>query len=569
MRTYLDLNLSTREVAARELSGEALARAGRHHIVRTLLDLGAATVEPLSSANPLIFSVGPFAGTSFSNANRTSVGCKSPLTGGIKEANGGGTFGYALGQLHLAGFTLHERSPDWVVVHFTKRGLSFDDATPYLGKGNMAAAELLYRRYGKKVALALCSPVGEYQGLLAGIAFSDSDSRPSRLAARGGVGAVMGHKRVKAIVIDLDKLPALHDSQKFTGKLRGYARMLRENPLVMKFYNAIGTMGMADYQNRMGGLPVNNFSAGRFADTDSGEVFRLGGDYISDLNRSRGGKHTHACMPGCVIQCSNIYVDEQGQEVVSPLEYETIGLLGTNCGLGDPDDLAALNFIANDLGIDTIETGATLAVLMEAGLAEFGDKNWMIRALQEIRQGTAQGKLWAQGAARVGEHYGVRRVPVIKKQAISAYDPRVVEATGITMMVSAQGADHTAGNAPRLSAREMSLEELIAASLKAQVAAAANDSLGLCIFGGAVTNVNWGLIAQAINDAHGAALTAEFFEEMGKEVLKLEAEFNRQAGFTPRDDELPEFFYQEPLPPTGLTARFHAKDVQGSYNRLG
>jgi len=568
MRTYLDLDLSTRKVTARELMGEALARAGRYHIARILLDLGTATVEPLSSANPLIFSVGPFAGTSFSNANRTSVGCKSPLTGGIKEANGGGTFGYALGQLHLAGFTLHGCSPDWVVIHFTQQGPSFDDATPYLGKGNMEAAKLLYQRYGKKVALALCGPVGEYQGLLAGIAFSDIDGRPSRLAARGGVGAIMGHKRVKAIVIDLDKTPALHDPQKFTGKLRDYAKLLRENPLIMNFYHAIGTMGMADYQSRVGGLPVNNFSAGRCADTDSGEVFKLGGDYISDLNRSRGGRQSHACMPGCVIQSSNVYVDQQGKEVVSPLEYETIGLLGTNCGIGDPDDLAALNFIANDLGIDTIETGATLAVLMEAGLAKFGDQDWMIRALQEIGQGTAQGKLWAQGTARVGERYGVRRVPVIKRQAISAYDPRVVEATGITMMVSAQGADHTAGNAPRLSTREMNLEELIAASLKAQVAAAANDSLGLCIFGGAVTNVNWAFMADAINAAHGTALTAEFFEALGQEVLLLEAEFNRRAGFTLTDDELPEFFYQESLPPPGLTARFHAKDVQGIYSRL-
>lgn len=569
MRSYLNIDLGTQQVSRLALGGEALVQAGRYHIAKTLLELGAATVAPLSPANPLIFSVGPFAGTSFSNANRTSVGCKSPLTGGIKEANGGGTFGYALGQLQLAGFTLHGRSPDWVVLHLTRDGgVRFDDASPYLGKGNMEAAELLYRRYGRKVALALCGPVGEYQGLLAGIAFSDSDGRPSRLAARGGVGAVMGAKRVKAIVAELDRIPPLHEPLKFTGKLRDYARMLRDNPLVMKFYNAIGTMGMADYQNRVGGLPVNNFSAGQFVDTSSGAVFKLGGDYISDLNRARGGKHTHACMPGCVIQCSNVYVDEAGKEVVSPVEYETIGLLGTNCGIGDPDDLAALNFIANDLGIDTIETGATLAVLMEAGLAAFGDKAFMVSALQEIGQGTELGRLWAQGTARVGAHYGVKRVPVIKKQAISAYDPRVIEATGITMMASAQGADHTAGNAPRLKSREMGLKELIDASLKAQIAAAANDSLGLCIFGGSVTNVNPAFIAEAINAACGTALGPEFFDDLGKAVLRLEAEFNRQAGFSTADDELPDFFYTEPLPPTGQTARFHAKDIAGIYDQL-
>ena len=199
-------------------------------------------------------------------------------------------------------------------------------------------------------------------------------------------------------------------------------------------------MGMTDYINHVGGLPVRNFSGGQFADVSAGEELKMGASYIGPLNTSRGGDQSHACMPGCVIQCSNVFFDADGKEVVSPVEYETLGLLGTNCGVGDPDELAALNFIANDLGIDTIETGATLAVLMDAGLAKFGDVAWMKSALDEIRRGTENGKLWAQGTARVGAHYKVSRVPVIKKQAISAYDPRVIEATGISMMVSAQGA---------------------------------------------------------------------------------------------------------------------------------
>ena len=118
MRTYYDIDLTGRGITKRELHGEEIVRAGRYWIARTLLDLGAATVDPLSPANPLIFSAGPFAGTSFSNANRTSVGCKSPLTGGIKEANGGGSFSYGLGQLKVAGFTLHGTSAEWVVIHF-------------------------------------------------------------------------------------------------------------------------------------------------------------------------------------------------------------------------------------------------------------------------------------------------------------------------------------------------------------------------------------------------------------------------------------------------------------------
>jgi aldehyde:ferredoxin oxidoreductase len=569
MRTYHDIRLDDRTITRRELTGDAIVRAGRHLIARTLLDMGAATVDPLGPDNPLIFSAGPFAGTSFSNANRTSVGCKSPLTGGIKEASGGGTFGYALGQLKIAGFTLLGVSPEWVVLHFKKDGtVDFDDAAPYLGKGNYEVGRLLFERYGKKIGYALNGPVGEYQGLLAGIAFTDKDGRPTRLSARGGVGAVMGSKKVKAIVVDLDRIPPFEDSRKVNAAIKEYAKMLQADGIVQNFYAKLGTMGMADVQNQMGGLPVRNFSAGRLADVAAGEKFRMGADFIGELNTSRGGEQTHACMPGCVIQCSNVYHDAAGKEVVSPVEYETLGLLGSNCGLTDPDDLAQLNFVANDLGVDTIELGAMLAVLMEAGLGAFGDVKFMTDCLAEIRQGTPNGRIWAQGTARVGAHYGVRRVPVIKKQAISAYDPRVVEATGISMMATPQGADHTVGNLPRLKTREMDAEALISQSLAQQVKVAATDSLGLCVFGQSVTNPNTEFLANAINAAHGTALTKDFFEALGRETLRLEVEFNRRAGFTERDDELPEFFYQEPVPPTNHVARFHGRDVHGMYERL-
>src|SRR5438093_11640194 len=306
MRTYYDIRLNDRTVARRELRGEAVVKAGRYLIARTLLDLGAAAVDPLSPANPLIFSAGPFAGTSFSNANRTSVGCKSPLTGGIKEANGGGTFAYGLGQLKIAGFTLQGASPEWVVLHFKKdAGIDFDDAAPYLGKGNFEAQNLLHARYGRKVTIALCGPVGEYLGLIAGIAFSDKDGRPARLSARGGVGAVMGSKRVKAVVVDLDRIPPFHEAKKVNASIKNYAKMLQADSMVQNFYAKIGTMGMADMQNGLGGLPVRNFSAGQMVDVSTGETFKMGGQYISQLNVSRGGEHTHACMPGCVIQCSN------------------------------------------------------------------------------------------------------------------------------------------------------------------------------------------------------------------------------------------------------------------------
>jgi len=560
LRRYLEIDLPNRSVETRELKGRDVLNAGRRLIAETLLNEGRASVEPLSDDNPLIFSAGPFAGTNFSNANRLSVGCKSPLTGGIKEANTGGTFGFALGQLEIAGFTLRGASHDWVVIHIPKEGeITFTDASPYLGLGNFEAAKRLHAEYGEKVSLALCGPVGEYQGLLAGIGFSDTDNRPSRLAARGGVGAVMGAKKVKAIVVDKHKMPTLHDRKKVMGAIKEYGKKLGESPAI-KSLETTGTAMVADLTNHMGALPVDNFSRGAQSKDENG-AFRMGGDFIREQNSARGGEISHACMPGCLIKCSNVYADADGRELVSPLEYETIGLLGTNCGLTDPDDVARLNETANDLGIDTIETGAMIAVLMEAGEAPFGDVAFMEKCLDDIRLGNERGRLLASGTARVGEHYGVERVPVIKQQAISAYDPRIIEVTAISMMVTAQGADHTTGNAPTFQCHDKPVETVAAESYKMQVNSAVADSIGLCVFGRSVTDVNLHLIADAMNNAHDTDIGPDDVRALGEDTLRLEAEFNSQAGFTEEEDELPAFFHKEALEPTNRSARLHAAEV--------
>jgi aldehyde:ferredoxin oxidoreductase len=567
MRKFHTINLADRSVETEELDGEDVIRAGRYLIAKTLLDRNAAKIDPLSPENPLIFSAGPFAGTNFSNANRISVGCKSPLTGGVKESNGGGTFAFALGQLEIAGFILDGASPDWCVIRITKDGaITFDDAGPYLGKGNIEAAKMLFDKYGKKISIALCGPVGEYQGLMAGISFTDVEGRPVRICARGGVGAVLGSKKVKAIVVDTAKMPTFHDRKKVMGAVREYGKRLDADKSIEAF-RLYGTAMVADFTNKVGGLPTRNFSSGTLVGKDEG-VMKLGGSYIRDLTLERGGDPTHACMPGCLIKCSNVYVDDKGEEMVSPLEYETLGLIGSNCGLEDPDDVARLNHVANDLGIDTIEVGAMLGVLMEASQAKFGDVDFMVDALEDIRAGNERGKILAQGTARVGEHYEVDRVPVIKKQGISAYDPRVIEVTGISMMVTAQGADHTTGNIPGHRCDGKSTEELTAASLEIQIECATADSLGLCLFGRSVTNTDTGLIVDALNDAHGTDLEPSFFTTLGREALSMEWEFNKQAGFTEADDELPQFFYDEALTPSDKKARHHTAEVNKHIREL-
>jgi len=560
MRKYLHVDLGQRAVTTETLEGEALARAGRYHIVKTLLERGATDVDPLSPNNPLIFSAGPFAGTNFSNANRLSVGCRSPMTGGVKESNAGGTMAFAFGQLEIAGMTLNGAADDWVVIRIPKEGdITFEAADDILGLGVFDAAAKLRERYGEKAALGICSPVAEYGGLIGGIAFTDPEGRPVRIAARGGVGAVMASKKVKAIVCDQHKMPTFHDRKKVMGAVRTYGNMISEDPAAQNM-GRNGTALVADITNLTGGLPVNNFSNGQLVDPSEG-VLKMGGDFIRERNVERGGDPTHACMPGCMIRCSNIYADENGDELVSPLEYETIGLLGTNCGLTEPDDLARLNAVANDLAIDTIETGATIAILMDHGEAAYGDLAFMTQALEDIRDGNERGKLLAEGTAKVGAHFGIARVPIIKGQAISAYDPRVIEVTGISMMVTAQGADHTVGNLPAQDCKGLTTAEIVDLSMGVQINCAAWDSLGLCVFGRSVSNVNHPLIIEALDNALGTQLPEDFLITLGRETLAMEDEFTRAVGFTEEDDELPSFFYDEELPPTGNKARHRAAEV--------
>ena len=573
MRHHHHIDLGSREVRTDELHGEDIVRAGRHLIARTFVERGLHDVEPLSPENPLIFSAGPFAGTNFSNANRVSVGCRSPLTGGIKESNGGGTFAFGLGQLGIAGITLEGAAEDWTLIHVRKGEgagrIEFHDAREYLGMGNFAAAAKLHERFGKKVSLALCGPVGEYRGLLSGIAFSDTDLRPSRLAARGGVGAVMGSKRVKAIVVDLDRMPALHDRKKVMGAVKEYRKLLDAEPAIQAFQQT-GTAMVADYTNHVGGIPVRNFSAGRAVDTDE-TPFRLGGDFLREQNLARGGEQTHACMPGCIIQCSNVYADADGEEIVSPVEYETIGLLGTNCGLDDPDELAHLNYQANDLGVDTIELGGTIGVLMEAGEGAFGgrrlDAHGARRAARRQRAGEAL------GAGHGRRRRGARRRARAGHQASGDQRLRPARDRGHRVVDDADGAGGPTtrrATCPPTTASARASRSCSgpgAASLDIQVLCAAADSLGLCVFGRSVTNERLDFIVQALNDAHGTALEASFFVALGRETLAYENAYNRAAGFGEADDELPPFFREEALPPSERTARFGAAEVRAAARR--
>lgn len=534
---------------------------GRGLIARILLDEIPPTCDPLGPFNKLIFTPGLLVGHMLSSCDRLSVGGKSPLTGGVKESNAGGSTGMALALLgfHALIFEGWPKDTNWWVVVISQNGVRFDPAEDLLGLGVYASAARLIERYGEKVALSLIGPGGEMQMLAAGIQNLDKDRVPSRINARGGLGAVMGSKHIKAVVFDTTgtSKPPIVDPTAFKAAQKTYTQAVMAHPQSAA-YRDYGTAGMARMCNSLGALPTRNFSSGQFESVET-----ISGEHMRDTLQQRGGdsETTHACMAGCTIRCSNVYGDPQGKEIVSPLEYETIGLMGSNLGLTDLDDVARLNWQANDLGLDTIDLGAALGVAADAGVLAFGDAQRALELMDEIRAGTPIGRLLGGGAALTGKALGVRRVPVVKNQAISAYDPRAIKGTGVTYATTPQGADHTCGLTIRAKVDHTKPEGQAALSRTAQINMAGYDTLGACIFAGFGFSVVPETIPALINARYGWDVPPDFLQVLGRQTIELEKEFNRRAGFTPADDRLPEWMTQEPLTPTGAVFDVPAEDL--------
>ena len=265
-------------------------------------------------------------------------------------------------------------------------------------------------------------------------------------------------------------------------------------------------------------------------------------------------------MRGCVIRCSNVYPDKQGKTLVSPLEYENIGMLGSNCGIGDLDAIAKINYACNDIGLDTIDTGAAIALAMEAGLAPFGDAEFAERTINGIATGDILGKLIGSGAEITGKVLGRYRVPTSKGQAMAAYDPRGVKGTGVTYATSPMGADHTAGNTPRAQVQQNSKEGQVELSKNAQAGATLYDALGLCVMlGGAIKDPT--MFIHLVNARFGTSFTLENAKAIAAQTLHTERAFNHKAGLGPSSDRVAEFFYEEINPDSQSVFDFSPDDL--------
>lgn len=556
-------DVGKRDVWQEQVSPDWEQLGGRGLIARILLDEVPPDCDPLGPHNKLIWAPGLLVGQRVSSCDRISVGGKSPLTGGVKESNAGGTTGLMLTHLGIKALLVEAAPMDglWRVLLLDSQGGRFEPADDLTGEGVYQTAENIRQRYGSGIGIAIIGPGGQRQMSASGIQNLDKDNEPSRINARGGLGALMGSKLLLAVVIDASSgdSPQLVDEALFKRAQKYFVDKLREHPQTTA-YADYGTAAMTMMCDGFGALPTHNFSSGTF---DGAQA--IGGDTLRDILLERGGesKTTHACMPGCTIRCSNCFADASGKKVVSPIEYETIALLGSNLGIDDLDVIARLNWELNDLGLDTIEIGAALGVAAEAGLMEFGDGQRALALVEEIRRDTPLGRTLGNGAAFTGSALGVQRVPVVKGQAISAYDPRALKGTGVTYATSPQGADHTAGLTIRAKVNHLDPRGQVDVSRKAQMIMAGYDTLGACTFSSFGFADAPGAIRDLLIGRYGWDVPDDILQRLGEETLRLERAFNRAAGFSAADDRLPEWMTTEPLPPHNCVFDVDAEDLNG------
>ena len=531
--------------------------------------------HPLGAENKLVISPGMLSGTAGAMTGRLSVGCKSPLTGTIKESNAGGQAAQVLARLGYAAIILEGKptTDDLYKIYVNKDGiqLSIDNSLRLLD--NYPTVAKLREQYGDKVAYMTIGSAGERKLLSASIACTDPELRPTRHCGRGGVGAVMGAKGIKAIIFDDAgmKMRPPKEPERYRDANRKFVEGLRKHPVTGEGLPAYGTNVLTNILNEAGGYPTLNFKSGVY---EGGA--KLSGEAQAELEIKRGGSATHGCHRGCVIQCSGIFNDKDGNYVTKQPEYETVWAHGGHCGIDDLDTVAILDYMDDNIGVDTIEMGVTIGVAMDAGIIEFGDKEGAIRLMEEVGKGTPLGRILGCGATITGKVFAVERVPVVKDQALPAYDPRAVQGIGVTYATTTQGADHTAGYAIATNILKvggdvdpLKTEGQIELSRNLQIATAAIDSTGMCLFI-AFAILDQPETFQALLDMLGAFyginMTGDDVVALGKKVLSVERDFNKRAGFTAAHDRLPRFFYNETIAPHNQAFLMTDEELDSVFN---
>ncbi len=579
MRHSLRVNMSDLSVVREELPAKWARYGGRALTSAIVFTEVPPQADPLGPENVLVVAPGLLGGTNTPNGGRLSIGAKSPLTGGIKESNSGGQAANALGRLGIAAVIFTGKPVDphayYMLTIEADGSAVLSRVDEWAGAGNYEVADAVkaMRPEGDRYSTITNGPAGEAGLKASGIAVSDMKGYPNRFAGRGGLGAVMGSKGLKAIVVS-DKgvaTPAHADKEAFSAAVKTFSAALREHPVSGQGLPTYGTNVLTNILNEAGGLPTRNFSEGSFegAEATSGERQR-------EITLERGGDVSHGCHTGCVIKCSRYWNDKDGNYVTKGPEYETIWAFGADCGVDDLDDIAELDRICGDMGLDTIEMGATIGVYMDSGAIPFGDGKAAIATLNSIFDGSEPGKVLGDGAEATGLAFNVARIPVVKHQALPAYDPRSVQGMGVTYATSTMGADHTAGYTVATNILKvggdvdpLKPEGQVELSRNLQIATAMLDAFGLCIFVAfPILDIPEAFTAiHEMAQAHtGDTWDVDALLQLGKETLAYEKLFNDAAGMGAKDDRLPEFFKTDALPPHKVVFEVSDADLDSVYD---
>ena len=548
------INLTTGEIKVEKLDLD-LARkfiGGRGLGTKMLYDEGVATVDPLSPENKLIYITGPMTGAAAPSTGRYMVVTKSPLTGMIACSNSGGIWGAKLKYAGWDAIIVEGQAPEWTYISIDDDKIELLDAREYLGMLSEATDVTLKEKHGSDASVLNIGPAGEKQVLMAAI-MNDKD----RAAGRSGVGAVMGSKKLKAIVVKCSRktLDVIADEEALKEATKKALTVLRENPVTSSGLRQLGTAILVNIVNNVGSLPTKNWQESYYEQAED-----ISGETLAEKYLVKAG----ACHR-CPIACARV-IDVNGRVTGGP-EYEPLWAYGANCGNNDLNIIDECNMLCNEYGLDAISVPCTIAAAMElyqrgaikeedcAGVPlEWGSTKALVEWTKRIgNPETELDWLMSSGSARLCEHYGMPEVSMsVKKQEMPAYDARGIQGIGITYATSNRGGCHVRGYmiSPEVLGLPQQLDRTVpddkAAWAKTfQDLTAVIDSMGHCLF----TSFAMGAqeYTDLLNAATGTHYTAEEVLEIGDRIYNIERMFNKAAGMKPEDDRLPTRLLQEPI----------------------
>ncbi len=550
MPKILRVNLQSQEITSEEITPAHpyMFFAGRSLSSKIIAEEVPPKTDPLGRKNKLIFATGFLTGTPCPNSGRISIGAKSPLTGGIKESNVGGRAPALLGRHDIRAIICENVAENWLLLLVEPAGnIKIIPCEDLQSKNNYELSIILRERYGKNCGIFSIGIAGEKCLKSASIASIDMEGYPSRHAGRGGMGTVMGSKKLKAIVVQPPEKTKItySDVKTFRTVAKTWGKALYA---AKRSFSKFGTLIGLTTMNSLNALPTQNYRRGSFQDVD-----KISAESLYDFILENNGRNGIPCSPGCVIKCSNLLKNAKGEHITSSLEYETVALNGSNLLINSIEKLAEIDHVCDDLGVDTIEMGNAVGVFMETGKIQWGDADRVIDLIKGIATDNPDSLIVAQGAFQTGLHFNISRVAHVKQQGLPGYDPRSFKGMGVTFITSPMGGDHTAGSAianrnpypDRSYGKVYEGEHKVVLSKELQIFTMIHDAVGQCFFVGP-TYESVPLLIQLLNARYGWNLTPEELIDWSKSWILLERNFNDVEGL-PAVDNLPQFMLMEQL----------------------